>query len=370
MKKKILLALTLIVTMSFTFLLSGCSDAYDYDLSKFVELGEYEGLPYDPSGLEISDETVQNTIDELLEESYDEDKTSAIKDKDVVNIDYKGTVDGKEFDGNSASGYDLTIGSKTFIDDFEEQLIGHMAGDKVKVEVTFPKDYENDKDLQGKDAVFEVTVNYIKVKAEYNDEWVKAHTSYETCEEYTKATRERLENQAKVAAGATILTLAVSNAEIKNHPDKEVTDLVEQAVSYYKEYAENNGMEYADFLSNYMGTDEETLNAQLKEQAKAQVAQEMVAYQIARICGEDLEAGSDAVDKYMQMIMDANGLTEETFEETAGMSFDEYKEKYEHDIIIATTIQNVEKYLVDKGVADADKAKEAAANAETDNGEE
>ena len=115
---------------------------------------------------------MQSQIDSILSNYKKQVTDRKVKKGDVVNIDYTGTIDGKEFDGGSASGADLTIGSGTFIDGFEDQLIGKKPGETIQVKVTFPKDYTN-ADVAGKDAVFETKINYIEEDQKLTDQFVK-----------------------------------------------------------------------------------------------------------------------------------------------------------------------------------------------------
>lgn len=144
------------------------------DVSESLTLADYENIVI-PDEEVNADEQVESDINELLEE-YKElnyDVSLEIADGDEVNIDYVGTIDGEEFDGGSSNnaGYDLTIGSGSFVDDFEQQLIGAHPGDNVTVEVTFPDDYSGE-EVAGKDAVFAVTINGIYQAAEFNDEFL------------------------------------------------------------------------------------------------------------------------------------------------------------------------------------------------------
>lgn len=159
----------------------------DVDAGSLITLADYENLVVPLDEVAATDEEVQEDIDSTLSENEElsTDASLEIADGDVVNIDYVGTMDGEEFDGGSAEGYDLTIGSDTFIDDFEDQLIGHTPGEEVTVEVTFPDDYSSE-DLAGKDASFAVTINGIYVTPELTDEFVQTYLSdvASTAEEY------------------------------------------------------------------------------------------------------------------------------------------------------------------------------------------
>ena len=143
----------------------------------YVTLPEnFASLTFKRSEIEPTEEEIQNEIDSLLSDHATEKQVTdrAAADGDTVNIDYAGSVDGVAFSGGTYSGYSLTLGSGTFIDGFEDQIVGHTPGETFDVTVTFPEDYGNE-DLNGKEAVFETTLNYIKesVTPELTDDWVK-----------------------------------------------------------------------------------------------------------------------------------------------------------------------------------------------------
>ena len=147
--------------------------ALDYvDLSNLEEL-----LVFKLSDVEPDDETMENEIKTFTSMFMEPSYEKVIEDGDQVNIDYTGRIDGVAFDGGSTNGAGttVTIGVTSYIDDFLEQLIGHKPGETFDVEVTFPDPYENNTDLSGKDAVFEVTVNYVSVAPEFSDEFITAH---------------------------------------------------------------------------------------------------------------------------------------------------------------------------------------------------
>lgn len=228
-----------------------------------VKASDYVTLPSDIdnaavplSEVEYTEESIESDIDSELENhkvlSTDADRTVA--DGDEVNIDYVGTVDGEEFDGGSAEGYDLTIGSGSFIDTFEDQLIGSKPGDHVTVNVTFPDDYSSE-DLQGKDAVFEVDVNGINVKPEFNDDFVKQYLSADadSAEGYRKYLKEKNE---KENTENWLRDYLEKKSTAASYPDKYVKDLKgiqryedEQNYNYMLQMYSQYGMDnpYANF---------------------------------------------------------------------------------------------------------------------------
>lgn len=159
--------------------------------SDLVEVCDYKNIEIKKEDVDPSDEDIEEQIDNLLT-NYGEYEGKA-EDKDTVNIDYVGTIDGEEFSGGSASGQNLEIGSHTFVDKFEEQIIGHQPGETFDVEVTFPDDYASE-EVAGKNVVFSVTLNYIV--PELSDKFVEANFSetngISTVDEFKKAIKENL----------------------------------------------------------------------------------------------------------------------------------------------------------------------------------
>ncbi|MBO4414400.1 MAG: FKBP-type peptidyl-prolyl cis-trans isomerase [Lachnospiraceae bacterium] len=162
--------------------------------SDYIKAADYNNIVADLAEIEYSDEDVDDDIEDVLEDNkyLDDSEELAAANGDTVNIDYAGTIDGEEFDGGSAEGYDLELGSGKFIDDFEAQIEGHHPGDSFDVEVTFPEDYGT-AELAGKDAVFAVTLNSIYVKPEFTDEFVaeKLSEHASTVEEYRQYLKDK-----------------------------------------------------------------------------------------------------------------------------------------------------------------------------------
>lgn len=160
-----------------------------------VTLAQYNPITVDKSELEATQEEIDEHIKEILENNKElsEDATVAIKDGDEINLDYVGSIDGEEFEGGNSNGegYDLVIGSGSFIDGFESQLVGHKPGENFDINVTFPEDYGNE-ELNGKPAVFNVTINGIYNTVEFTDAFVKENypDQYNTTEELLKDFKE------------------------------------------------------------------------------------------------------------------------------------------------------------------------------------
>ena len=192
-----------------------------FDAAKSLTLADYANISVPADEVAATDEEVDADIQSTLE-SHKEASTDAaleIKDGDEVNIDYVGTIDGVEFDGGNSNGegYDLTIGSGSFIDDFEQQLIGHKPGENVSVEVTFPDDYDGE-DVAGKDAVFAVTINSISVTPELTDAFVAENITEEgvtTAEEYRNFVKNKFYEQH---LKEYLTNYIIENTTVKSYP--------------------------------------------------------------------------------------------------------------------------------------------------------
>lgn len=260
--------------------------------SQNVELGNYKGIEYTKADVDVTDDDVQKKVDEFVDglATYDKDTTSKAKSGDTVNIDFVGTVDGEEFDGGNTngSGYDLVLGSGSFIDGFEDQIVGHKAGDTFVVKVTFPEDYGRD-NLNGKDAEFKTTLNYIKIDkpATYNDELVAANTDYKTTKEYEESVKESLKADKAAAALASeqrdIMVNVMAKCKINDLPAEEVQANTDQLITSIKSQAESYGMDYATYIKLYYGYDDEDEFAQqVYEICQESLKEKMVMCAIAK----------------------------------------------------------------------------------------
>lgn len=239
----------------------------------YLELCDYESILIPSDIHEITDEAVQTEIDAILADyASDEQVTDrSVADGDTVNIDYVGSINGVEFDGGSTNGAgtDVTIGVTSYIDDFLEQLIGHNPGESFDIEVTFPEDY-GDENLNGKDAVFAITINYIVETSlpELTDEFVLNHLSsdygWSTVTEMEAGIKSDLQNFAIVSY---LQEYIVENTNIISLPGELLEYQKKALLSYYQDYAEYYGMEIEEFLSTYVGvaTTDELIQANIAD---------------------------------------------------------------------------------------------------------
>jgi trigger factor len=226
----------------------------------YVELFDYGALVIPKDTHTISDDDVRSTIDKYLSEysSTKEITDRNVADNDTVNIDYVGSVDGVEFNGGSTegTGTKVTIGETSYIDDFLEQLIGHMPGETFDIEVTFPDDYHVET-LQGKDAVFVTTINYIAEEeaAVLTDDFVQVNFSetygWTTIDEMKEGIRLNLQSSA---IQQYIQKYFATEVPVKSVPDQLIKYQQKAMLKSYRDYATTYlGIELEEYLSTYEG---------------------------------------------------------------------------------------------------------------------
>lgn len=255
------------------------------DISKYVTLGNYKGIEATKTVKKVTDDDVTTQIETIRKNNATTDVVTdrtKVKDGDIVNIDYTGYIDGKTFDGGSQEGAELTIGSNSYIDGFEDGLIGAELDKEVELKLKFPDDYKN-KDVAGKDVTFKVTVNSIAVSnvPELNEEFVKkVSTESKTVEEYKKEVRKSLEATNEETANSevrnTIWSAVVEDCKVSEYP--------EDVVDYYKGKLKDNfeaqlasyyNSTLDEYLENYGKTQDE-FDAALLTNAQNYVKQRMV----------------------------------------------------------------------------------------------
>ena len=258
----------------------------------------------------VDDEMIDAQINSLLS-SYKDEVDEAAKDGDTVNIDYVGTIDGVEFDGGSATGYNLTLGSGTFIPGYEDQLIGAKKGEKVIVKVTFPEDYGN-ADLQGKDAEFAVTVNTVSRTPELTDEWLKKHaedleTEAKTVAEFRDEQKALLQAQVDYSYNSNVRTEALQ--QIVDNSEIGMSDAMKDYAEAYVikseiDTASRYGYTLANMLDMYgMSVDE--FKEEMAGFAADYAAQRIVVATIAEEQG--IKASDELIDKLAEEISGISG---------------------------------------------------------------
>ncbi len=258
----------------------------------------------------VDDEMIDSQINSLLS-SHKDEVDEAAKDGDTVNIDYVGTIDGVEFDGGSATGYNLTLGSGTFIPGYEDQLIGAKKGEKVTVKVTFPEDYGN-ADLQGKDAEFAVTVNTVSRTPELTDEWLKKHaedleTEAKTVAEFRDEQKALLQAQVDYSYNSNVRTEALQ--QIVDNSEIGISDAMKDYAEAYVikseiDTASRYGYTLANMLDMYgMSVDE--FKEEMAGFAADYASQRIVVATIAEEQG--IKASDELIDKLAEEISGISG---------------------------------------------------------------
>lgn len=353
MKRKITTSIALMLCITIGIVFTGCGREFDYDMSEYVKVAKYQGLEFDKSKLNVSEADINKAIKEDLEKTQTEvwEEKGTVKDGDTVNINYSGKMNGKEAEGTVADNQQLTIGSNSFIDGFESGLIGKAVGSTVVLDLKFPNPYPNKPDYAGKAVEFTVKINSVKVAKtpELTEDWVKQNTQFNSIKEYKEKVKADLKEQAVQNVGAGLLKSLTNDSTVIKYPDREMENLIDNAINYYKDLAKSNKISYEDLVTQQMNTTVAKFEKEIEDQAKKEIQQEMVAFSIAK--EQNIEASEEDVDTYIQKIMDANGLTEESFEQSTGLSVKAYTKKYKGDILVAITVQNVQKYLVENGKA-------------------
>ena len=284
-----------------------------------INLGDYKSVKVEKEALDVNDEKVNAEIEIMrsnagkLKEVADDE---AAQDKDVTNINFEGFIDGEAFDGGKAEGFDLTLGSKSFIDTFEDQIIGHKKGDEFDVNVTFPEEYHAES-LKGKPAVFKVKVNSIKRKeeAELNEDLAK-ELGYDSVEDLKAKTKEnlikreeaRIENEYR---GKVVDAVVDSiNFEI---PEAVVEREIQFQINRFAQQLQMQGMSLNQYFE-MTGQDIEKMRESIKESAEKSVKRDLVLTEIAKV--ENVQATEEEVNAELDRTalmygMDREGLIAE-----------------------------------------------------------
>lgn len=264
-----------------------------------VELGAYKGVEIEKVITEVTDEDMEEEIKKVQEQNSREVTVERVAENgDTVMIDYAGSVDGVAFDGGTAEGQALVLGSGTFIPGFEEQLIGAAAGADVDVNVTFPEEYHA-KDLAGKAALFKVKVHEVKTKEypEVDDEFAQDVSDFETLAEYKEDLKKRLEERkaetAKAERQQKVMNIVVENAKM-DIPEAMVKKSTDDMMNQYAQDLAAQGLSM-DIYFQYTGMTPQQLAEQMKPQALANIKNRLVLDAIAaaenvEITDEEIEA--------------------------------------------------------------------------------
>ena len=261
-----------------------------------IKLGKYKGVKVDPIDATVTDDDINAEIDKVKEQNS---RLVAVEDRAIENgdqavIDYEGSVDGVPFEGGKAEDYPLTIGSHSFIDTFEDQLVGKKPGDDVEVHVTFPEQYHA-KELAGKPALFKVQIKEVKMKEypEIDDDFAQDVSEFDTLEEYKADIRRNLEEKkakdAEIQKEDAVIEEIIEKAEM-DIPEKMIEAQAQQMVEEFAQNIAMQGMSFDQYLQFTGGTVEQ-LTEQVKPQAKSRIERSLVLDAVVK------EEGIEATDE-------------------------------------------------------------------------
>ena len=273
-----------------------------------VTLGQYKGVEVEKADASVSAEDVEAELKKVQEQNARlltvEDR--GVEDGDQTVIDFEGFVDGKGFEGGKAEDYPLTIGSHSFIDTFEEQLIGKKIGEECEVNVTFPTEYHA-ADLAGKPATFKVTVKEIKVKElpELNDEFASEVSEFDTLDEYKKDVEKKLAEKNEIEANSknedAVVAKVVENATMEI-PDKMIDAQAENMVQDMARRMQSQGLSL-DMYLKYTGMTVEQMKEQARPDAEKRIRTRLVLEAVAK--AENIQISDEKVDEEVAKMAEA-----------------------------------------------------------------
>ncbi|MBR3771421.1 MAG: trigger factor [Clostridium sp.] len=313
-----------------------------------VTLGDYKGIEVDKIDVAVSDEDLNNELDRVREQNSRtitvEDR--AIENNDIAIIDFEGFVDGTAFEGGKGTDYQLVIGSHSFIDTFEEQLIGKKAGDEVEVNVTFPEEYQA-KELAGKPATFKVTVKEIKVKElpELNDEFAQDVSEFETLDEYKADIKKNLEekkmNAAMSAKEEAVVDIAIDNATMEI-PEAMIETQVRQMADDFARRIQQQGLSLEQYFQ-FTGMDPKKFLDSIRPQALKRIQSRLVLEAIVK--AENIEVTEEELNKELEGMAAAYKMELDKLKE---LMSDKDKETISMDIAVQKAVDFITAEAVEK----------------------
>ncbi|MFU0826117.1 MAG: Trigger factor [Lachnoclostridium sp.] len=311
-----------------------------------VTLGDYKGIQVEKTSVEVTEEEINAEIDKVRDQNSRiitvEDRPVA--DKDIVVIDFEGFVDGVPFEGGKGENYSLTIGSHTFIDTFEEQLIGKSVGEETEVNVTFPADYHV-ADLAGKAAVFKVKIKEIKVKElpELDDDFAQDVSEFDTLDEYkadVKATiLKRKENEAKTAKEDKVIEKIIENATMEI-PDAMVETQVRQMADDFAQRIQSQGLSIEQYFQ-FTGMNAKQLFDQMRPQALKRIQTRLVLEAVVK--AENITVSDEEYEEELKKMAEAYKMEVDKLKELIG-------EKEKEQLVMDLAVQKAIDFVTEAAV--------------------
>lgn len=343
MKKKLVMMLTGVFAAS--MLLAGCEASKGLETDD-LKITQYKGVEVDEVDKpeEVTDEDVDAAIQATLQTNATTEEVTdrAVEEGDTATIDFTGKIDGAEFEGGSSTDYPLVIGSGSFIDGFEDSIIGHNIGDTFDWNGKFPDDYSN-ADYAGKDVTFTITVKGIGVEnvPELTDDFVKSVSKdSKTVDEYKKEVKKQLEDEAQTTYNDTlrqeVWQTVLENTEVKEYPEDEVKEMSDSLTEQYQSAADYYGQEMSDFIEQQMGMSMDEFESQVDDAVRSSIKENMVTDAIAK--KEKIEPSKDEYNEQFEEMAEYYGYDD----------VDALKEAAEEDDLKEIALSNLVKdWLVD-----------------------
>ena len=330
-----------------------------------VKLGKYKGV----SVTKIDSKVTATEVNDAIKAELERDARMVTKNgkaakNDTAVIDFEGFINGEAFEGGKGENYDLVLGSGSFIPGFEDQLIGHKAGEDVEVEVTFPETYQAE-DLAGKPAVFKCHIHEVKKKdvPKLDDEYVADHTEFETVDEYKASVKERLENNKKAdgrrAQEDEAIAKIVEDSEMEI-PDAMLDYQVENMINDFANNMAQQGLSLQQYMQ-FTGMTMDAFRDQVRPDALSRTQSSLVLEAIVK--AEKIEASDADVEAKLEDMSKQYGMELDQLKTLVG---DAEKESMKKDLAIEKAIE----FIMDNIKETAKKSTKKAADAEADTKEE
>ena len=329
-----------------------------------VTLGKYNGVTVTKIDTSVSDEEVDAEIENQRNTNARTVTVTdrAVQEGDTAVIDFEGFVDGVAFEGGKGENHPLEIGSHSFIDTFEDQLVGKNAGDEVEVNVTFPEQYQAE-ELAGKPATFKVKINEIRAKElpELNDEFVQDISEFDTLAEYREDTKKKLQERKENAAKGTKEDEAIQKIIDKSKMEIPEAMIDMQAENMIEEFAQRiaaQGMSFEQYMQ-FSGMTIDKMKEQVRPEALQRIQSSLVLEQIAK--EENIEVSDADVDAEIEKMAKNYGMEADKLKEYMGEG---EKESMKRELAITKAVELIMDNIKERAKAKTKKEKEAEAAAE------
>lgn len=300
-------------------------ESTDYDVNDYVKLGKWKKIKVEvDKSYEMTDENIKEAGNNIISSTtYYEEVDDAAAEKDKVNIDFEGKMNGEAFDNGSSSNYDLVLGSGSFIDGFESGLVGHKAGETVTLDLTFPSDYEKT-DLAGQPVTFTVKINKVSRPAEMTwdkltDDYVADNFSSRygltTVKDFKDRVNDSMQSQLDVAVQKAYLEKLVEESEV-TLPDGLLDKRIEKTMNSYETTCQQYGMTVDDYIQNYYGQTVDEYKESLKKDLTTSLKEELV---LEALVGKlKVKVTADEFNSFVSYYAQYYGMTEDAFIEECG----------------------------------------------------